>query len=302
MAKITAAVIKKLQTVSDALAKRYGTFPNGQFGDFIECMIYQILEMGASEKLATKALKDIRAEFVDWNDMRVSTVRELQDILGPKYPRSRMKAEDLHNLLADLYTAFRKSEISELVRTADGIETLRALPETTLVREDFVEQALNQVLGLKTFPTDEDQFALLVHLGGLPKTAEYGDSDLVYEITENVEPELIFSLTRGLREHCEFLQEQDIWEPKEIGFGWDDEDPLGMGPKKKKKAAAKKAPAKKKAAAAKDDKAEKKTAAKKAPAKKAATKKTAAKKAPAKKAATKKTATKKKAATKKAAE
>ena len=92
---------KKLLAASNQLANRYGAYKSSEKEDFIANLALQILALGNTERSARDALKRIRDEYVDWNDMRVATVRELQDILGPRYIRCREKAEDLHSLLAD---------------------------------------------------------------------------------------------------------------------------------------------------------------------------------------------------------
>lgn len=228
-----AALQGDLVRVCEALEERYGRRKTQKSTDFIEALVYQILELGAAEKAAKDALKRIRDEYVDWNDMRVATVRELEDVLGHKYYRVREKAEDLKHLLADLYTAFRKMDIHDLLN-AEGIETLRALPETTLIRKDMVERALLLVLDVKVFPCDEDQFKLLKFLGGIPKpmTMQQG----VKKIEESLEPEDILRLSRGLREHMHVIHNAGESEPQMIAFGWNQKDPLGMdkGAKKKK--------------------------------------------------------------------
>jgi endonuclease III len=315
MAKAPAAS-SDLMATCEALEERWGNRKPFLAEDFIEALVWQILELSSPERTAKDALKRIQSEYVDWNDMRVATVREIQDILGPRYPRCREKAEDLSSLLADLYTAFRRMELNEMVATPEGIDTLRALPDTTLIRVDMVETALLTVCKVKTFPCDEDQFRLLKFLGGVPKAWTYQTG--VVKIAETLEVEDMLRLSRGLREHWEFIMQNDEYDPQPIDFKWDKKAAAKKAPAKK--AAAKKAPAKKAAAkkaapakeappaeeaeaAAKADEpkaADESTAEepKKAPAKKAPAKKAAAKKAPAKKAA-KKAATTKKAAAKK---
>ncbi len=221
-----------LMKVCEALEERYGQRRTTKTEDFIEALVYQILEVGTTEKLSRDALKRIRDEFVDWNDMRVSTVREIEDILGATYYRRREKAEDLKHLLADLYTAYRKMDLSELLN-AEGIETLRALPETTLIRRDMVERALLLVLDVKIFPSDEEQLRLVKFLGGLPK--QLTTEQCVSKIEEALDAESMLRLSRGLREHCHMLEIADEMDPQPIGFQWSKPDPLGMGGKKASK-------------------------------------------------------------------
>lgn len=217
---------KDLLKVCEALEARYGQRKFPPFEDFIAALIYQILELGVPEKTARDAEKRIRDEYIDWNDMRVASVREIQDILGLRYHLCRVKAEDLRSLLADLYTAFRRMDLTDLLKTQEGIETLRALPETTLIRQDMVERALLQICNLHTFPCDDEQFQLLKFLGGLPEAMELEEGRKIVE--EALTKEEMLRLSRGLREHHDFLVHDDCLEPRPIGYGWDQPDPLGM--------------------------------------------------------------------------
>ena len=225
------ALSKKFKKISDALEKRYGNYTHVEFEDFIEVMMYQILALGSSKEAASEALTAIHNEFVDWNDMRMSTVREIEDIIGDDYPRCREKAEDVINLLADLYTAFRKMDLNEVAPTEEGMSTLRALPETTLVRRDMVEHALNVVFNIPTFSCDELQFDILCLLGGLPKDTDMEEG--LFQVSqalvdEEVSIEELRQLSHGLRCHADFLVQYNIHDPKPIGYGWDKADPLGM--------------------------------------------------------------------------
>lgn len=233
MAKAPAdALNAELQIICEALEARYGRRKFGPFEDFIEAMIYQILELGCTEKTARDAYKRLRDEYVDWNDMRVATVREIEDILGPRYYRVREKSEDLKHLLADIYTAFRRMDIKDAL-AGDGVATLRALPDTTNIRRDMIEKALLSLTGGKICPLDDDQFKLLKFLSGGQKTLGPAIKPLSYQLgarklEELVDLETLLRLSRGLREHSHFCQSQDEDEPQPISFGWDKKDPLGM--------------------------------------------------------------------------
>jgi endonuclease III len=233
----TASLAHDLIRVCEALEERYGHRKTVKFTDFIEALVFQILELGVQEKAARDAMKRLREEYVDWNDMRVATVREIEDILGVKYYLVREKAEDVKHLLADLYTAFRRMEIADLLN-AEGIETLRALPETTNIRKDMVERALLLVLEVKIFPCDEDQFRLLKFLGGVPKQLTMAQG--IRKVEEALDPEQILRLSRGLREHVHVYHAAGEDEPQIIAFQWNKPDPLGMDRPAKAKSATKK--------------------------------------------------------------
>ncbi|MBA3707914.1 MAG: hypothetical protein H0W83_03725 [Planctomycetes bacterium] len=210
------SLAKDLVKVCEALEERYGRRKSQKFTDFIEALVYQILELGVQEAAAKSALKRLHDEYTDWNDMRVASVREIEDVLGPKYYRVREKAEDVKHLLADLYTAFRRMDIHDLLN-ADGIETLRALPETTNIRKDMVERSLLLALDVKVFPCDEDQFRLLKFLGGIPKHLNLQQG--LKKVEEALEPEDILRLSRVLREHVHVYHTAGEDDPQPINFG-----------------------------------------------------------------------------------
>ena len=229
-----AELITDLNRVIEALETRYGRRKHAAYEDVIEALVVQILELGVPERQAREGTKRLREEFIDWNDMRVATIREIEDVLGTRYPRVREKAEDLRHLLADLYTAFRRMDIREAL-AGDGIETLRALPETSNIRRDFVDRALLLAVGLKVFPCDEEQLRLAKFLGGVPKAWTLQQAQR--RIEESFDIEGLDRLSRVLREHVQNYQEAGQDEPQIIAFGWDQPDPLGMD--KPSKAAAK---------------------------------------------------------------
>jgi endonuclease III len=247
---------KDLLEACERLEERYGRRKPQKYGDFIEALVSQILELGVKEPTARAALERLRAEYVDWNDMRLATVREIEDILGPRYFRCREKAEDVKHLLADLYTAFRRMEIQDLLN-ADGIATLRALPDTTNIRRDMVDRALLLVLDLKVFPCDEDQFKLLKFLGGVPKPWAYQMGGK--KIEDALDTEQMLRLSRVLREHVHTYQSAGESEPQGLDYGLKTDRPDKATTRKeaKESTARKDKPAKADKPTAKTEKAEK---------------------------------------------
>lgn len=220
-----AALVADLTRVTEALETRFGRRKHQAYEDVIEALVQQILDLGVPEKSSRDAMKRLREEFIDWNDMRVATVREIEDVLGSRYPKVREKAEDLRHLLADLYTAFRRMDVREAL-AGDGIETLRALPETSNIRRDFVDRALLLAVGITVFPCDEEQLRLLKFLGGCPKAWTLQQAQK--RIEESLDTEGLDRLSRTLREHVQMYQEAGQDEPQIIAFNWDQPDPLGM--------------------------------------------------------------------------
>jgi hypothetical protein len=225
---LMAAAKPRLLKISDALAKRYGETTAYETDDFLILMCYLILATGAGDVDGadpTVTLEQLLAEYVDWNDMRMATVREVEDLLGQGYPRRREKAEDIVSLLVDMYTAFRSTDMAKAIRTPDGLETLRALPDTTLVRGDLVEEALVRLGVSDRLPADEEQLELLAYLANDPD-AEF--EALRQEALDTLTIEQRLQLAFGLRQHRDLIYQYNVDEPQPIGYGWDKKDPLGM--------------------------------------------------------------------------
>jgi endonuclease III len=208
---------QELINVVDQLEARYGRRKLQQQPDFIEALLFQILDLGASEKASREAMVRLRTEYVDWNDMRVASVREIEDILGARYPDVRNKAEDVKAALAALYTAFRKLELDASTIAPESVETLRALPDYTTIRRDMVDRALIMALGLKGFPCDDDQFRQLKFLGGVPKHANL--QNFLKKIEEALEIEDLLRLSRVLREHVQVWRTAGEDDPQPVDFG-----------------------------------------------------------------------------------
>ncbi len=208
---------QELLNVVEQLEARYGRRKIHPHPDFIEALVFQILELGATEKGSRDGLVRLRTEYVDWNDMRVASVREIEDVLGARYPDVRNKAEDIKAALAALYTAFRKLELDATTIAPESIETLRALPDYTTIRRDMVDRALVMSLNLKVMPCDEDQFRQLKFLGGVPKHANL--ANFQKKIEEALEIEDILRLSRVLREHVQLWRIAGEDEPQPVDFG-----------------------------------------------------------------------------------
>jgi endonuclease III len=71
--------------------------------DRITLLIQSILEEDAGCQRAAHAFAAIQKEFVDFNDLRVSSPKEIAEHLGRDYPSARLKAESLTRALDAIF-------------------------------------------------------------------------------------------------------------------------------------------------------------------------------------------------------
>lgn len=128
--------------------------------DPLEALLLGILGRAASESRAVAALGRLRASAVDLNELRVTSVSELVEVLGADYPRVRTVAESLSRVLNALFNRRHQLDLSWLksspIKQADSF--LAGLDGVDAHARAVV---LLRSLGAHAFPVDESMLALL---------------------------------------------------------------------------------------------------------------------------------------------
>jgi len=76
-----ATTINKHRVLNQLLAAAPGSEPETTTLPVLEQFIYGLCRSDASPEQADRAFKNLRAKFFDWNEIRVSSVREIEDAL-----------------------------------------------------------------------------------------------------------------------------------------------------------------------------------------------------------------------------
>ncbi|MEN6308470.1 MAG: hypothetical protein ABFD91_12015 [Anaerohalosphaeraceae bacterium] len=88
------------------------TVKNGQkikpadFNDPLDALLFGLISEHTTEKHARKVYKNLLAHFVDFNDLRVCRVEEIQEILEDFTPVGEQVAESLTRLLTTLFDKY----------------------------------------------------------------------------------------------------------------------------------------------------------------------------------------------------
>ena len=87
---------KKIPTsveVLDRLSAEYGGLEEVELNDRLELVLFGILVERLPVEIANQALRDFRAGFVDWNEVRISSVEELSTVVkAAEDPRETAQA------------------------------------------------------------------------------------------------------------------------------------------------------------------------------------------------------------------
>ena len=68
----------------------------------LEQFVYGVCREGSTRELADRAFHELRTQFFDWNEVRVSSAREVEEALGD-LPEPEVRAERLINFLQEVF-------------------------------------------------------------------------------------------------------------------------------------------------------------------------------------------------------
>jgi endonuclease-3 len=84
---------KKVQKLYRTLKRQPARHTGVVFDEPVDSLVYAVVSENMTEAQTQSAIKKLKDYFVDWNDLRVATVDEIAEVLGPVF-RSSATAED----------------------------------------------------------------------------------------------------------------------------------------------------------------------------------------------------------------
>ena len=119
-----------------SLKREHGKVAKPKYEFSTDAMIYAIVSENMTDSAAIAAIKKLSRHFVDWNDLRVSRVEEIVDVLGKDSSENRAVAE---TLTQSLNTIFNKYDVVNLDALKEaGKRQAKALLEKLLPSSRFV--------------------------------------------------------------------------------------------------------------------------------------------------------------------
>ena len=85
---------KKIQKLYRSLKQKPGKHAPVEFEEPVDALVFAIISENLTESQAQAAIKKLKDYFVDWNDLRVATVEEIIEVLGPDIAPARNIAAD----------------------------------------------------------------------------------------------------------------------------------------------------------------------------------------------------------------
>lgn len=135
------ATLNKAQFLADVLVllkKRYKLDTAVQKFSVLEAVVYGICHEDATRAQADQALAKFKSGFFDWNEVRVSSISEIQDVLeDAKIPDAEERASKLRRFLRQLFEKIYGFSL-EILTKKPMKESVKSLQEYEALASDFV--------------------------------------------------------------------------------------------------------------------------------------------------------------------
>ncbi len=153
-----------LNEVLTLLKKRYKIEPRGERLSTLEAIVFGICHEDTTREQANQALSRFKDDFFDWNEVRVSSVPEIQSVLAG-LPNAERRANAIRKVLRQLFNKTYSF-------TLDGLgkkplkEAVKILQEYESIRNDYVLATVIQLaLGGHALPVDASVRRVMERLG-----------------------------------------------------------------------------------------------------------------------------------------
>jgi endonuclease-3 len=142
---------RQLNQLFTALKKGYDA-PDYSALPVLEQFLYGICREGATRELADRAFQNLREQFYDWNEVRVSSAREVEEALAD-LPEAEPRAERLISFLQEVFEKDFSFDLEGL-RKKGLKEAAKELAKYQAANDYVVAWVIQQSLGGHAIPLD----------------------------------------------------------------------------------------------------------------------------------------------------
>ncbi|MDD5328245.1 MAG: hypothetical protein PHY02_10625 [Phycisphaerae bacterium] len=107
---------KKMVSLYRSLKRKCSVVPKVTYDEPVDALVYAIISDRLSEESAQSAIKRFTEHFVNWNDLRVSRMEEIAEVLGPDVPVAREIAAVLITALRSVFNKYNMVSLKALCK------------------------------------------------------------------------------------------------------------------------------------------------------------------------------------------
>ncbi|MFA5251600.1 MAG: hypothetical protein WC454_03320 [Phycisphaerae bacterium] len=107
---------KKMINLYRSLKRKCSMVPKVTYDESVDALVYAIVSAELSEEAAQSAIKRFKEHFVDWNDLRVSRIEEIAEVLGPDVAAPKETAAALTAALRSVFNKYNMVSLKSLCK------------------------------------------------------------------------------------------------------------------------------------------------------------------------------------------
>jgi endonuclease-3 len=191
-----------LQQVFNVLGRK-GESADDEPRPVLEQFIYGICREGATAEEANKAFGNLRHRFFDWNEVRVSSIRELEEAFAGM-PDSEQRAQRLVSFLQEVFETTFSFDLESLHKK--GLKQAAKQLSRYQAANDYVGAwVIQQALGGHAIPLDEPTLRTVKRLGLIEQDED--DTEAMRATLEHLIPKargasFVEAISLVASEHC----------------------------------------------------------------------------------------------------
>lgn len=129
----------------------------------LEQLLYAVCREGTTRDRADQAFKNLRDRFFDWNEIRVSSIRELEEALAP-VPCAEARAQRIIGILQEVFETTFSFDL-EVLHKKGVKQAAKHLARYQSASDYSVAWVVQQTLGGHAVPVDSHMLRVLRRLG-----------------------------------------------------------------------------------------------------------------------------------------
>ena len=154
---------RKLRTVVSKLEGIFGRRRRRRRPETLETVLLAIVADGVTDARGEGVFENLKQEVVDWNELRVTQVTEIQGMLGG-LPQAGVKAEVIRNFLGKVFGIANES-VAEFMQKWSGAKASAFLGEVEGMTESMRSRALLKGFEVDVLPITVDIVRVVKRLG-----------------------------------------------------------------------------------------------------------------------------------------
>jgi endonuclease-3 len=170
----------------------------------LEQFIYGICREGTTRERADRAFRNLREHFFDWNEIRVSSVRELEEALRD-LPDPEARAERIISFLQEVFETTFSFELDQALQKKGLKQAAKHLSRYASAGDYVIAWVVQQSLGGHAIPLDAPSLRAARRMGLIETDSD--DPEAVRATLEHLVPkakgpQFVETVSRVAEEHC----------------------------------------------------------------------------------------------------